>query len=187
MTQTNSGSRVILAALWIPGRARPKGSLRATGSRYGKGVRLIEDGVEATSWLRTVRNAVQVAISELCDESAPGARWLESVREWRRLPEGYVPHAGPVAVELIVMCRPLPSEIKEGSELPLHRDHGDLDKLERAIGDGLEQGGLIMNDDQISTWDARKRYVGWPGALWYPGIPVGESGAFVRVRTDNGA
>lgn len=34
----------------------------------------------------------------------------------------------------------------------------DLDKLCRAIGDGLEQGGALRNDSRIVEWAARKHY-----------------------------
>lgn len=188
MTQTESDRRVLLAGLWIPGRARPKGSMEPVGNRYSKRpVKLIESGVDAANWLKTVRNAVQVAISRPSVQGAEGAKWLESVQEWRRLPDGYAPYEGPVTVELIALFVPYPSEIETEADLPLHPYHGDTDKLERAIGDGLEQGGLIRNDRQITTWNACKRFVGWPGAVYYPGIPVGQPGAFVRVRQDDGA
>lgn len=34
----------------------------------------------------------------------------------------------------------------------------DLDKLQRALGDGLTDGGLIVDDAQIVAWAAEKRY-----------------------------
>ena len=36
----------------------------------------------------------------------------------------------------------------------------DLDKLQRAVGDGLEAGGLIKNDSRIISWDSTKHYAG---------------------------
>lgn len=34
----------------------------------------------------------------------------------------------------------------------------DTDKLQRAIGDALERGGVLRNDARITTWIADKRY-----------------------------
>lgn len=42
----------------------------------------------------------------------------------------------------------------------------DLDKLCRAVGDGLEAGGLIRTDAAIFEWRATKwEVVGWTGAV----------------------
>ena len=38
----------------------------------------------------------------------------------------------------------------------------DLDKLCRAIGDGLEKGGVLRNDSRIVHWEARKHYADTP-------------------------
>ena len=38
----------------------------------------------------------------------------------------------------------------------------DLDKLQRAIGDGLEKGGVLKNDSRIVEWVARKHYADTP-------------------------
>lgn len=34
----------------------------------------------------------------------------------------------------------------------------DLDKLQRALGDGLTDGGLLKDDARVTRWDVRKRY-----------------------------
>ena len=34
----------------------------------------------------------------------------------------------------------------------------DLDKLLRALGDGMEAGGLVKNDARITHWNATKNY-----------------------------
>ena len=34
----------------------------------------------------------------------------------------------------------------------------DTDKLQRALGDGMEKGGLLKNDARIITWVATKHY-----------------------------
>lgn len=35
---------------------------------------------------------------------------------------------------------------------------GDLDKLQRGVGDALEQSGVVKNDSRIVEWRATKRY-----------------------------
>ena len=34
----------------------------------------------------------------------------------------------------------------------------DLDKLQRSIGDAVEESGLVRGDQQISNWNSAKRY-----------------------------
>lgn len=49
----------------------------------------------------------------------------------------------------------------------------DLDKLQRAIGDGLEKGGVLRNDSRIVHWEARKFYANTPE----------EMGAHITITT----
>lgn len=49
----------------------------------------------------------------------------------------------------------------------------DLDKLCRAIGDGLEKGGVLRNDSRITHWEARKFYANTPE----------EMGAHITITT----
>lgn len=49
----------------------------------------------------------------------------------------------------------------------------DLDKLQRAIGDGLEKGGVLRNDSRIVHWEARKHYANTPE----------ETGAHITITT----
>jgi Holliday junction resolvase RusA-like endonuclease len=45
------------------------------------------------------------------------------------------------------------------------RSAPDLDKLQRALGDGLKAGGLIVDDALIVHWDATKvETIDWTGA-----------------------
>lgn len=73
----------------------------------------------------------------------------------------------PVQVEVTFRC-PMPRSRKKAV-----RDAGigpkstapDLDKLQRALGDALEAGGLLTNDAVIARWVATKVEVtGWTGA-----------------------
>lgn len=50
----------------------------------------------------------------------------------------------------VVLPRPKRSKFDGPAGAP------DLDKLQRAIGDGLEAGGLISNDSRIVEWASRK-------------------------------
>jgi len=74
----------------------------------------------------------------------------------------------PVQVEVTFRC-PMPRSRKKAV-----RDAGlapkstapDLDKLQRALGDALEAGGLLTNDAVIARWVAEKVEVtGWTGAV----------------------
>lgn len=41
---------------------------------------------------------------------------------------------------------------------PVPATKPDGDKLARALGDGLEQAGVLANDSRITEWHTRKRY-----------------------------
>lgn len=55
---------------------------------------------------------------------------------------------------------------------PTSQRVGDLDKFLRAVGDGLEQGGILQNDALICEFHTRKRYAN----------PDEETGANVKVE-----
>ena len=40
----------------------------------------------------------------------------------------------------------------------LYPYQGDLDKLQRCVGDAMEQSGVLTNDSRIIHWIATKRY-----------------------------
>lgn len=49
----------------------------------------------------------------------------------------------------------------ERPKKPTHtypKANGDTDKLQRAVGDALQIAGVVADDNQISQWDASKRY-----------------------------
>lgn len=159
-----------LLSLWVAGRPRPKGSLKPVGNRYRKGpVRLIEGGAEIDAWMTTMRNTIQSAVSEPCAEDAPGAVWLKSVGQWRRLIAA--PYQGPVAVQAVFAFeRRYATEA--GAPYPTNPIHGDLDKLCRALGDALQQAGVIRDDNQIVHW--------WAGKAW----STGGAGVSFDVRAE---
>ncbi len=65
------------------------------------------------------------------------------------------PYAGPVAVEAEFRFRPSRGMTET---TPIAHSLGDLDKLQRALGDAFEKGGLLAEDSQVTTWCARKRW-----------------------------
>jgi Holliday junction resolvase RusA-like endonuclease len=71
-----------------------------------------------------------------------------------RLPE-WAPVAGPVAVAATFYfdrpANPINVDYPLGYE-------GDLDKLQRNLGDALQRSRVIADDRQITDWVARKRF-----------------------------
>lgn len=65
------------------------------------------------------------------------------------------PYAGPVEVA----ARFIFDRDVDGLPYPtIENNHGDADKLERNLGDALEQSGLLRNDSEIVHWDVWKRW-----------------------------
>lgn len=77
---------------------------------------------------------------------------------------------GPVEVKLEFR---IPSPKKPLHVLPISRRAGDIDKLSRAVLDGLTIGGIIGDDSQVVTLKASKIYVtDYPGVI----ITIREAG-----------
>ena len=76
---------------------------------------------------------------------------------------GSTPMLGPVNVQVqFFMPRPKSTTRQFPNVAP------DLDKLQRAVGDALEQSGVLSNDAQIIYWMAQKFYANdkfSPGAI----------------------
>jgi hypothetical protein len=133
-----------LLELWIPETARPKGSLKPRGYRVVRGKRqpILAEQVEgSTDWLIRAALAIQEAIRVPCE---PGPDCPSPCNGYR-LPE-WAPVAGPVAVAAtFYFDRP---------KNPVDRDfplgyEGDLDKLQRNLGDALQRSRVIADDRQI--------------------------------------
>lgn len=59
----------------------------------------------------------------------------------------------PVSVKVVfVLPRP------KRPRFPVPATSPDADKLMRAVGDALEQSGVLRNDSRIIHWDAKKIY-----------------------------
>jgi Holliday junction resolvase RusA-like endonuclease len=102
--------------------------------------------------------------------------WREAVRaETQRIMA--VPLAGPVSVEAIFWLKRPQGHYRTGRNAHLLRDSApdwscgkpDLDKLARAILDGLTEGGAWKDDGQVASLYVRKRYA-TPGTM--PGCTI---------------
>lgn len=99
-----------------------------------KGALGMEDNPRTKPW--------RAAIKKVCDDF---------------LPAGYEPLDGPISVEMCFWFTP-PANAPRGS-YPTTRMTYDLDKLYRALGDGLAEGGVIVDDARIVDANLRKRYL----------------------------
>lgn len=126
--------------VWVPGRARTKGSLKPTHVRLGAGrckAGLREDGEFSVAWKNTMIAAIRAAA--VCE------RWPD-----------------PVAVHLLFRFWPekdISSRTGTDSDLhPVGRQYGDVDKLTRNALDALTQSGLIFDDSLVISAYAEKRF-----------------------------
>jgi hypothetical protein len=147
-----------LLDLWIPETARPKGSLKPRGYRVVRGKRqpILAEQVEgSTDFLIRAALAIQEAIRVPCEPGSDCPNPMSGCKGWK-LPT-WAPVAGPVAVAAtFVFERPAdPINV----DYPLGYE-GDLDKLQRNLGDALQRSRVIADDRQITDWVAQKRFVG---------------------------
>lgn len=96
--------------------------------------------------------------------------WRTAVAEAARdaaqnLPE---PLDGPLALSVefrFTMPKSRPKAAREAGRWP-KTTTPDLDKLVRALGDGLEAGGLVRSDARFAVIEASKvEVIGWTGAV----------------------
>lgn len=119
-------------ATFIPGHARPKGSLKPQETRGGGGkrtgrVRLVENNPESSRWRRTIAQHVAGL--------------------------GWAPIDGPCVVESIFWFDPRsvghPLAYLDEDDFPVHPHIGDLDKLTRNVLDALQDAKAYANDRQV--------------------------------------
>jgi Holliday junction resolvase RusA-like endonuclease len=93
--------------------------------------------------------------------------WRAAVAEAAQAAAGDAPYDGPMALEVIFRFN-MPaarSKLLRLAGVCEKTTSPDLDKLVRAICDGLQAGGLIADDARIWRLTAEKREViGWTGA-----------------------
>jgi crossover junction endodeoxyribonuclease RusA len=84
--------------------------------------------------------------------------WREAVRaETQKAMIGMAPRTQPVSV-LINFYLPRPKTLAKSVTLPAKRP--DIDKLARAVLDGLTEGGAWLDDAQVVRLMAQKNYAG---------------------------
>lgn len=136
----------LIAEVWVPGKAAPKGSLRA-----GRNGRLREDNERTTPFREQVRQRVHE------DLAARG-----HLTAWR----------GPAAV-LIVATFAMPK--RENYAAPVTRATGDVDKLSRTVLDALQDNrrapgtkaelpytGALGDDAQVIRLETHACYAASP-------------------------
>lgn len=134
----------------VYGRPAPKGSLRVVGR--GKHRNVIEDNPNVDAWRALIARA--------------GRAW--------KLDE---PIDGPLIAEMTITLD-RPTTVTPGSRpWPSKRSpgHGDIDKLARAVLDGLQDAGVFTDDAQVVELIARKVYPDTPGiadVLKRPGAAI---------------
>jgi Holliday junction resolvase RusA-like endonuclease len=133
---------LILDGAWVAGRPRPKGSLKPRGYRVVRGRRqpiLAEEVEGSTEWRAKAKSSL--------------ARQVKAVwPDWRER----FPLTVPVEV-YATFCFAKPADpVVPGFPCGME---GDLDKLQRNLGDAMKDAGLIADDRLIVLWHARKRFM----------------------------
>jgi hypothetical protein len=150
-----------LVRVWVAGAAKTKGSLSAqvapgvTASGRRR-VRMVESVVGSGAWRAATVQAVMAALGGAPSPDGPRL----PCRPWDRA----------VAVALCLWL-PRPASVPADS-WPTSRRTGDVDKLQRNIGDALVDVGLVADDSLIVTWRETK--------LWAPS-PM-QAGALIVVQ-----
>ena len=147
-------------------------------------IRLMVTGTPAPKGSRTLgRRRDGSAFTRPASSGEHG--WVEAVAraaQWRRAQALEVPEAGelpapPYAVELLFLM-PRPKRPTHGWPT-----RTDLDKLCRAVLDGLVRGGLLVDDRHVVELRAVKRWTAAPGG---EGAQVTISAAEARTPSSRG-
>jgi hypothetical protein len=131
--------------VWVPGRARTKGSLYVRGRRANGTAILAEQVAGSGEWRATV---AEVVLRALGARFEPGGPVL-----------AHTPSSEPVMAALAVY---LPRPRGRADAYPARRTDGDLDKLQRNVGDALVDAGVLVDDGQIVRWEASKAWAPSP-------------------------
>jgi Holliday junction resolvase RusA-like endonuclease len=139
----------MLLDLWVPGHARPKGSLNAVITQANASTK----GSQLCPRCRQPLRVYQ-------EEAVKGSS------EWKRVVSLAAQQAWsgePISEPVMIACyfyfvRPDSS----AERFPTARQYGDLDKLERNVWDGLTQGGfwaddsLVVHSAAMKVWGDRE-------------------------------
>ena len=123
----------------IDGLPIPQGSLVSNG--IGRGLRH-SNHVKLKPWRYTVVSAILDAKPKDWDPSLP-----LSVTATVRFPRPQSHYGTGRNADTLKPSAPIHHIVKP-----------DLDKACRAIGDGIEESGLVRGDQQITSWNISKRY-----------------------------
>ncbi len=148
-----------LTQVWVPGRPRTKGSLNVYCTRNAQHtVRVEEETKNSKGWRKLVAWTVQQDMI---------------ARGWDKRS-----HLTDGPVEVIATWFFQRQTDAEGNVVPSHQTPaptdihlGDLDKLQRNVGDALQDSLLIKDDSQIMRWQPMKLWAGQQG-LQLTVIPV---------------
>lgn len=142
-----------------PRRARGQLPFKAKPIEYGS-VIVLPGGVPSIVVLG--RPAPQGSKGPLGTESNPRTKpWRATIAQVCRdgLPADWTPMDGPLIAELWFYFDP-PKSAKRG-DIPCTKTTYDVDKLTRAIFDGLTEGGVVVDDARFADAHVHKRFV-WP-------------------------
>ena len=137
--------------VWVPGRARTKGSLKPVHIRSGAGrcrVSLTESGGESEAWKKIMITVIRGEVE--CSR-----------------------HDGAVRVDAEFVFAPETGADREGiadgsRPWPTQNRYGDEDKLRRNVLDALTQSGLIKDDALVIGGSTLKRWTraGEQAGVW---------------------
>lgn len=165
----------ILAEVWVPGRPRPKGSLRCRG---GASHSMEEDNPESKPWRIKMAGALRA------DRDRRGANEPIPIAPW----------IGAVDISVFAFFEPDGVGASSlGAPLRTH-DGGDVDKLSRNVLDALQDGNdsspAVLGDDSLVIGlYAEKIFTNLTGeqGIWIRVSTVGAAELLRRRRTRNAA
>ena len=134
------------------GKPVPQGGVRSLGtgrpSIHSNATRLLP-------WRDTIILATQAAMLEVGWERANGPVSVHGSYFFDRPKAHYTPSGA----------------LRDNAPYwPITRANGDLDHLERAVGDALTAAGAICDDSQIVAWNVQKQFVSQGiGRMPHPG------------------
>ena len=164
----------ILAEVWVPGRPRPKGSLRCLG---GRAHHMEEDNPASKPWRIKMAGALRADRDARCGERSLCLPWH-----------------GAVDVSLFAFFEPDGVGASSlGAPLRTH-DGGDVDKLTRNVLDALQDGNAgspaVLGDDSLVIGlYAEKIFTNLTGeqGIWIRVTTVDDAELIRRRRTRNAA
>lgn len=149
----------------VPRRSRPRGQLpEKKVLEHGSVMELPGQGITVTILGEPAPQGSKI-VSQFGGMKESNVRtegWRAAIARVckQHLPKKWEPLDGPIVVDFWFFFTP-PLKAKPG-DMPTTRATNDWDKLGRALGDGLTDGGVIVDDARIVDGAIHKRYV-WPG------------------------